>query len=105
MHNCYLAKEQVELQKRILFKHIRTNILKVEKSKFARALNVSITTISSIENGKSPVSHGMFISLFVLLNQYVSDKNISQGKDIIAINNIIKVIEDKYIMIDYRELF
>lgn len=101
----FLSKEQVELQKRILFKHIRENILKVNKLQLSRALNVGQMTISNIESGNKNVSNNMFLSLYALLKQCESDENLKETIDIKAIKNIIEVIESKYIMINHKELF
>ena len=89
----------------MLFKHVRENILKVNKLQFSRALNVGQMTISNIESGNKNVSHNMFLALYVLLKQCESDENLKEAIDIKAINNIIGVLEDKYIMVDYKELF
>lgn len=93
------------LQKRQFFTYIRKNILEVERKKLAEALSVSETTIINIENGKLPVSKNIFLALYVLLQQYKEDFYLYYGNKARMLDNVINILKNKYIQVDYIKLF
>ena len=100
-----IMESRENLQKRQFFTYIRKNILEVERKKLAEALSVSETTIINIENGKLPVSKNIFLALYVLLQQYKEDFYLYYGNKARMLDNVINILKNKYIQVDYIKLF